>query len=508
MGIIDNLNNLFNMSGSKRRSRLGVGVAKWDGCLSWYYRNPIARLAESLGKPVPDKFVTDCGDEFGKLSWKERFQLQRNGKKALAMRALKDLPEHVRQKIDQRRDWNKANRPVLNVLEQFFPSFQFSYSTPLPDAYRKGSVNIVVSGEGSDKRARISDIARSHSIWLDPVDAPKELYKYRLRINRVINWVYKNNCVPVMMTLTTYHRWHYLDGLKDVLRESWKDLFSSYSGRRRVANVDLQGWVRRLEITINDNSKLDYSTGELKSDSDECFNSGWHPHYHAILIVPKDKLQRLSDLEQDWRDAWVDAVCKHFERIFGEKIDESFLPAFRQHGLVFSRYGDGLFKGQLRHVDTGDYLAKIMGYDNAKVFGGDSEMTDSGLKDSKIPFDLLRDSSLPASNVDLWVEYAFATKGIPAIRFSKDLEDRVNSYFREHPEHIESSSKPCPAEAVVASLDNFVHQLLYRNFKIKELQRKAAEGYEALTAWLKQTYVELGLPELCNMPFALPRPPS
>ena len=492
MGIIDGLKNLFNTSGSRRRSRLNVGVAKWEDSQPWYYRNLLAHWLDDANN-LPDKFVTQCGDEIGQISLKDRYLLQRNGKKALAMRSAETLPSHIRQKVDQRRDWNKQNRPSSNVLEQFFPSFQYSYATPLPQAYRKGSVDLVVSENG---KARVSDIARSHSIWLDAVDAPKELYKYRLRIQRVINWAYKQGYVPVMMTLTTYHRWNHLDGLLTVLREAWKDLVSNYAGRKRVADVDLQGWIRRLEITIND------AEGNSKS------NDGWHPHFHAIIMVPRDKLQRLSDVEQEWRDAWVASVCKHFEKTFGKKIDESFLPAFCEHGLVFSRYESGPFKGQLRPVDDGSYLAKIMGYDNAHVFGGDSEMTDSALKDSKIPFDLLRDSSLPAGNIDLWVEYAFATKGVPAIKFSNGLEDKVNAYFAEHPEQDKSSYKVCPTEVVVASLSNSVHQLLYRNFLIGDLRKKTAEGYDSLCSWLKETFVELGVPELCDCPFAMPRPPT
>lgn len=275
--------------------------------------------------------------------------------------------------------------------------------------------------------------------------------------------------------------------------QSW---FSNYAGRKRAKDVELQGWIRRLEITIND-------AGENAKSND-----GFHPHYHAIIIVPKEKSQRLSDVEQEWRAAWATSVCKHFEKIIGKKIDESFLPAFREHGLVFSRYKSGPFKGQLRPVNDGSYLAKIMGYDNAHVFGGDSEMTDSTLKDSKIPFDLLRDSSLPAGNVDLWVEYAFATKGVPAIKFSNGLEDRVNAYFAEHPEEDDSSYKVCPTEVVVASLSNAVHQLLYRNFLIGDLKKKTAEGYDSLCSWLKETFVSLGVPELCECPFAMPRPPT
>ena len=90
----------------------------------------------------------------------------------------------------------------------------------LPQAHRSGFVNLVVSEKG---KTRVADVARSHSIRFDPVDAPKELYKHRLRINRIIKWAYKNNFVPVLMKLTTYHRWNNLDGLNRVLGEAWRD---------------------------------------------------------------------------------------------------------------------------------------------------------------------------------------------------------------------------------------------------------------------------------------------
>ena len=277
-----------------------------------------------------------------------------------------------------------------------------------------------------------------------------------------------------------------------------------------------------MEININD--------GIVNSNGEFLPNSGFHPHFHALLIVPHDKLELLSDSEQEWRDAWINAVCKRFEAEFGEKIDESFLPAFREHGLVFSRVYDSDKKsyGALRAVDTGDYLAKIMGYDpveiygvNEKiselaldrdertyaVYGVDNEVASIALKSSKIPFDLIRDPSLPAANVDLWVEYAIATKGVPAVQYSHGLEKRVNDYFEEHPQ-VKDTYKVCPTETVVASLGRDVYQLLYRNFKLKELYEKVAECYDALCLWLERTFRMLGVPELCSCPIAMPRPPA
>ena len=429
------------------------------------------------------------------LERNQSFEMLRRAKLYLALRSVEDFDS------------------LLNL----FPSLKFAHESMLPQAHRSGFVNLVVSEKG---KARVADVARSHSIWLDPVDATKELYKHRLRINRIIKWAYKNNFVPILMTLTVYHRRNNLDGLNHVLGDAWRDLLSGYSGRRRAADVDLQGWIRRLEININD--------GIVNSDGEFLSNSGFHPHYHALLIVPCDKLELLSDSEQEWRDAWVSAVCKRFEAEFSEKVDESFLPAFREHGLVFSRVYDGDKKsyGALRAVDTGDYLAKIMGYDPVEIYGVnerlaevalaldrdertyavygiDNELASTSLKGNKIPFDLIRDPSLPAANVDLWVEYAIATKGVPAVQYSHGLEKRVNDYFEDHPQ-VKDSYKVCPAENVVASLGGDVYQLLYRNFKLKELYEKVAEGYDALCSWLERTFVSFGVPELCTCPIACP----
>ena len=484
----ENIKTLFKNFGSKRRKSFGSGYYFIEEDQAWYYRNPLGNLTKNR---LPDKFVTDFGDDLGKIFRSDIWLILRNCKKALAMCSVDDLAPEVLERLEQRKDWNKLRYAVQTVLD-LFPSLKYSYSSSLPSTCKGiNDIQLVISDKG---KVRIANIARSHSIWLDPIDSPKELFKYRLRINKIIDWSYRQNFVPVMMTLTTYHRWHNLEGLIRLLSDSWNDVFSHRDGKKRTSFVDMKGWVRRMEITIND--------GDENST-----NAGWHPHYHAIIMIPKDKLKNLSDLEQEWRDAWVKAVCKNFKKIFDEEIDESYIPAFREHGLVFSRYSRGIYKDQLRHVDSGDYLAKIMGYDKPEVFGGDTEMTGDQLKNSKTPFDLMLDSSLPACNVDLWLEYALATKGVPAFKFSKSLEKQVNAYFDEHPE-LDKTNHPCPDESAVASITQEVYQILYRNFQLDALKQKVTEGYDAVCSWLNDTFVALGVPELCNSPFTMPTRPK
>lgn len=476
MGITSRIRKGFEFfTGSIRRSKLGLGIFDEEG-EAWYHRNCLAQ-----GKGLPDKFVTDYDELFRNSKW----QIQRNCKKALASRSVEDLPEELKERLERRRDWNQWRE--TKTLLDYFTSFKYSYSSQLPSTCNGGGgIKLMQS---SSKKGRIAGVARSHSIWLDAVDAPKELFKYRLRIQNCIDWSYKQNCVPVMVTLTTYHLWHDLDSLLRILAGAWTD-FSHNGARRKVFDEFVKGWIRRLEITINDGAE------EVTS------NKGWHPHYHAILMIPHDKLQELSDAEQEWRDAWTKAVCRQFEKVEGEVIGESYVNALRKFGLLFSRCDNG----ELRPVKDSKYLAKLMGYDSLNVYGGDTEITTDKLKDSKTPFDLMMKTELTAGDIDLFCEYAVATKGVPAIKFSKGLEKQVKEYFTDHPK--QSANAPCPDEDIVATISHDVYQILYRNFKLTELREKIAEGYDALCDWFRQTFTELGCPELCDVPFAMPRPPD
>lgn len=173
--------------------------------------------------------------------------------------------------------------------------------------------------------------------------------------------------------------------------------------------------------------------------------------------------------------------------------------------MHFSRYNKGELKGELRPVKDSVYLAKIMGYDPADVYGGDKEVSASIIKDSKIPFDLLREVS--AANIDLWTEYAIATKGMPALQFFRPIIKKINEYFIAHPD---KNPVPCelPPSKVIAHMDFEILRLFYRNFLIPQLRQKATEGYEALSRWVKEKLVELGVSALCDDPTALPRPPN
>ena len=191
--------SVLSFTGSKRRERLGVDVHYWEE-ESWSARNG---LAFWLKNNLPDKILGTSVLSRTSNKWEQL----RRAKSYLKSRSVEDLSPEVREHLEQRRDWNKKRRTAKNLLD-FFPSLQFSWSTLLPTVYRSGDVKLMLSEKG---KARIADIAKSNSIWLDPICSEKILFKYRLRIQDYIDWAYKNDCVPIMVTFTTYHRWHNLD---------------------------------------------------------------------------------------------------------------------------------------------------------------------------------------------------------------------------------------------------------------------------------------------------------
>ena len=531
------------MSGSKRRFYLGLGVSNFNsdagrlGIIDTVCHNN-QKNQEFLGSE--------------EISSKDLWKMQRRAKLMLSMRSIEEYPELVEQ-LDRRKDWNRENRKIENLLD-LFPSLKYSYSSQLPKSYSKGVVDICRSEETGN--TYVGDIARSHSIRLDPVDSPKELKKYRLRIQRVIDWSYKNDLVPVMMTLTMFHRWDNLAPLCRALRLAWSGLFGNgQAGYDRKCYIGLQGFIRRMEETLNDGSEFKLGGGvsdevacnfdnvgiegkvcglgnvaadesaqrsvararndlskNPHSDAICLTNAGWHPHYHVILLIPRDKLQILSDYEENLKEVWLNLVCKFYKQEVGKDVPTAYYNAFKEHGLVLSRYkseahakrcGNRHGKaGDLLEVHDGKYLAKMLGYDSPEVFGGDSEMTSFNSKSSlngagntprvggKIPFDLLCEK-LTASNVDLWCEYAIATKGIPCFTFSKGLEKTVAEYYKSHPdeEYVKMSFSTNPSNSVsVGSFARDDYKKLYRCFQVGNMLEMAKYGVDKLAEWAKNNF--------------------
>ena len=515
MGIIDELKDMFNMSESRRRSHVGMDVTFWNaGELG---------IIDCFSPPqndVPDVVLGDV-----ELENKQLMEMLRRSKMYLGMRKP---DEELIKRLERRREWNIASRPIENNLD-LFAALKYSYSSAMP--CNKGQVDVVVSSDG---RARFSGVAHSNNMRLDPVDARKISYRRRLEIQRALQWGYDNGFIPVMMTLTIFHdyTWQPLTKLIAVLRKSYEDLFGHKVGEKLKKSIGFQYRIYRMEETLDmksplvahdENGKLDINVQFGKGDGIH----GWHPHYHVVLFVPKDNLNILSDLEPKLKARWQRLVQKYYARFVGKEIPESYLSALYKHGLMISRYSEDVRdrrgrvvhkQGELYQVDDSKYLAKIMGCDSAEMYGGDKEMSASMQKDSMSPFDLLRGKPT-AETADLWNEYAVATKGLSCFRFTKGFKAVIDEYFEQHPDRDPVKIKNSK-ELTIAPLREEVYHLLYRNLKLEEAKRTIADFvkiaglnvvklHDLLFEWFKKLFVDWGLDEPSEEDlFVFARPPD
>ena len=124
-------------------------------------------------------------------------------------------------------------------------------------------------------------------------------------------------------------------------------------------------------------------------------------------------------------------------------------------------------------------------------------MTADSIKDSMIPFDLLRKVS--AHNIDMWAEYAISTKGWHKIRFSQGLQGKVDSYFNSHPDKDPLAPKSNLSVEDVLKLDDPSYYYFLNSHLIPTLLEKAAQSPQAAADWISEHGFSV-LPR--------PRPPS
>ena len=509
------LGEIIRFIGSKRRSHVGMDVAFWDanglGIIGTFPPNRTV-----VNFPLPDVILGDLG-----LTRKQLYEMLRRSKMLLSMRRAGNA---VAKLLERRKEWNIARLPVIENNLDLFPAVKYSYSSRRPD---KHEISIIVSEGG---KVRFDGLVRSCNMRLDPVDAPRIAYNKRKEIQRALQWGYDNDVIPVMLTFTIYHDWTWqpLDKLIAVLRSSYDDMFDHSVGERLRDKIGFKYRIFRMEETLDMKNPLESPDEQEPSENDKHEHDGhhgWHPHYHVILFVPKANLSVLDELEPKLKTRWKKLVQKHYAKIFGKEIPESYLPALYEHGLMISRYsedvkdenGDVVHKqGDIYQVNDTDYFAKIMGCDSAEVYGGDKELTNSLNKNAICPFDLLRVPPT-AEIADLWNEYAIATKGKSCFRFARGFKAVIDEYFKQHPDR-DPVSVSKSKESVIASLRDDVYHLLYRNFKVEEVKCiivnfvksagfNISKAYDFVYDWLKKLFVGWGLPEPMEEDlFKSPRP--
>ena len=246
----------------------------------------------------------------------------------------------------------------------------------------------------TERRASMSGVQRCQSPWVCPVCSPL------LRTHRADeielgakNWQEQGGGLA-LLTLTIRHSTR--DSLID-LRQGLTKCFSRLQGSRRwrrmKAEFGLRGMMRALDLTHGS-------------------AAGWHPHLHVLLVLDASLTEaQLAGLRGEFAEQWASLVERHMGRKFRPRRDEK--------GVDLRAADEG----------AGDYALKVR-----EAWGVSSEVARTDAKKAapgrRTPVQIMANAADESRTVEelardraLLREYAEATRGVPAVAWSKGLKD-------------------------------------------------------------------------------------
>jgi hypothetical protein len=227
------------------------------------------------------------------------------------------------------------------------------------------------------------------NVWLCPVCSAKIHHRRAAELRDALTTWQASGHAATLVTITVPHDLDdSLAKLVDAERGAWKNVTAGAAWQRLKRRHGIAGHIIALEFTRGD-------------------ENGWHPHYHVLLV----------------HDQHLDAVAiAQLHR----HIHTRLAAACRDHGL---RQPDQLHAVRIdpnvSAINAGAYITKGGQWTPAE------ELTRSDLKTSRTgsrtPFQILADyyQTGDTRDRDLWQEYAQATRGLSAVRWSRGLRVRM-----------------------------------------------------------------------------------
>lgn len=303
-----------------------------------------------------------------------------------------------------------------------------------------GGVEVV---QGESGIASFRGVHACGSVWCCPICSHKIAQERRAELNKLLVWARDKEYIPVLLTLTMRHGFG--DALSDsleVLKAAKKRLHQSYSWLKVKAH--LAGHVTATEITYG--------------------ASGWHPHYHVLLILTCESEEAALDVVEGARDAWSVAL-----QACGYDCNE--------HGFQVQDAGR-----------AGDYVSK---------WGPGEELTLTDRKQGKgkgmSPWQLLAsyaDGDLAAGA--LFATYAYTFHGRRQLIWSPGLKDAVGLAEVEDSEAANLDEEP--AATVVAVVESKLwRKIALYSEQVTLLEVVEEEGAASLHNYLSRLRVRFGI---------------
>jgi hypothetical protein len=330
----------------------------------------------------------------------------------------------------------------------------------------------LMAGHGG---AGYSGLATCGSVWACPVCAAKISAQRRDELARVIEVAVGFGFKVSMLTLTQrHHAGQDLADLWDSLQSGWNAVTSGRRWEEFRKQLDVQGWVKAVEVTHG--------------------SHGWHVHIHVLVISKHDPSTTLvKHLRKQGRRRPPYPEEVQMPKDF---IAERWARGLEKHGVDFIADKGGI---DWQTADSGDeealgrYVAKM----NSSVDGLANEATlgpyKKARRGNRTPFQILEDFLDTGSETDLrlWRTYVAASHGRKALTWSKDLRDWAGMEPEMTDEQIAAQDQCGEA---VALFDHDAWRQIRTAGAASLLDELELHGSEGAYAWLQKRRIHYEIP--------------
>lgn len=270
---------------------------------------------------------------------------------------------------------------LQRFLKQAIAANPFYYNK-LKNIYYCGIRNVKIPGQAggthiisNGKYTRILGVKNCRHSWGCPHCTAREMRKHSQNIGAAITKLKEQNLVPIMITLTVFHT--NKETAAEVL-QLLKDTYTRFTKLSRwKGSADRNKYTKAgawcnfcTEFNIRHSVKvMEVTYGE----------HGWHPHFHNLYWIPKDKLNEIGKWEDDLRAQWLNFEKTCAKKIFDEEhneIREFLYQKSRKKFFAENGYDEGLYiskdnNGKVCAMEASDYICG---------WGGNDELTNADKK--------------------------------------------------------------------------------------------------------------------------------
>lgn len=275
----------------------------------------------------------------------------------------------------------------------------------------------------NSQTAKFFGIASCKNAWSCPHCAPKAMAKYASEIAIALDALKVRGQLAFMLTLTIPHtRGFTCEQTTEILYNSWKAFIVRGNHNTKTSYYLRRTGERKFSGTRgNDvfatfceefNCKHRVRVGEYTWG-----DAGWHPHFHCLFWVDKDKIDKVITWQSKFQERWLEIVRRETLKMLkrGKSVDEAARQNVRVD-IMYSRLNSGSKAAYISVDQNGKIIVQkssmyICGW------GADRELTGNYARKATneghfTPFQILEKATDDPNDewMKLYLEYAWATR--------------------------------------------------------------------------------------------------